>query len=347
MSSFDQPLPPYNASDPTATFVGTSCLDLLLIELVPMAYRIANELGEASDDGGGGGGGGNSSKNNEEAGSVSTTAGTISTAPGTMSATGRKSKLDEDEEREAVFFRLEGLGYRVGLGLVERYGFAPPFSLNPFFLRAILDQALVLQLPYTTAYMTFNPIFTFHTNTEPETRSFSRDRPRFTDTLDAIKFVCKDLWMLVFKKQVDNLKTNHRGVYVLTDHAFRPLSRMSVDAGGQAVARAQPFLWFPCGILRGALAAMGISATVQAETSELPGAVFQIKTTPAAPNCCMDGAKVRTSKQETRPFPTPSNPEKEDKSGVQPSPSPSPSQSEDANCKPEKGNTKSSSLTRK
>lgn len=46
--------------------------------------------------------------------------------------------------------------------------------------------------------------------------------------------------MLVFKKQVDNLKTNHRGVYVLTDHAFRPLSRMSSDAGGQAVARAQP-----------------------------------------------------------------------------------------------------------
>ncbi|RWA05659.1 hypothetical protein EKO27_g9443 [Xylaria grammica] len=228
MSSFDQPLPPYNASDPTATFVGTSCLDLLLIELVPMAYRIANELEETSDSGTGG-------KNNEETGSVSTSAGTISTAPGPLSATRGKSKLDEDEEREAVFFRLDGLGYRVGLGLVER-------------------------------------ISSIH--------SFSRDRPRFTDTLDAIKFVCKDLWMLVFKKQVDNLKTNHRGVYVLTDHTFRPLSRMSTDAGGQAVARAQPFLWFPCGILRGALAAMGISATVQAETSELPGAVFQIKTTP-------------------------------------------------------------------
>lgn len=25
-----------------------------------------------------------------------------------------------------------------------------------------------------------------------------------------IKFVCKDLWTLVFRKQVDNLKTNHR-----------------------------------------------------------------------------------------------------------------------------------------
>lgn len=46
--------------------------------------------------------------------------------------------------------------------------------------------------------------------------------------------------MLVFKKQIDNLKTNHRGVYVLTDQAFRPLSRMSTDTGGQAVVRAQP-----------------------------------------------------------------------------------------------------------
>lgn len=78
---------------------------------------------------------------------------------------------------------------------------------------------------------------------------------------------------------------------------------MSTEAGGQAVVRAQPvspysiditgsfrlqrlnlytnirwqFLWFPCGIIRGALASMGINATVQAETSELPGATFQIK----------------------------------------------------------------------
>lgn len=42
------------------------------------------------------------------------------------------------------------------------------------------------------------------------TNRFSKDRPRFTDTLDVIKFLCKDLWMLVFQKQIDNLKTNHR-----------------------------------------------------------------------------------------------------------------------------------------
>lgn len=38
------------------------------------------------------------------------------------------------------------------------------------------------------------------------------------------------------------------------------------------------FLWFPSGIIRGALAAMGLQATVQAESSDLPGVVFQIKT---------------------------------------------------------------------
>lgn len=38
------------------------------------------------------------------------------------------------------------------------------------------------------------------------------------------------------------------------------------------------FLLVPCGIIRGALAAMGINATVQADANELPAAVFQIKT---------------------------------------------------------------------
>jgi len=51
--------------------------------------------------------------------------------------------------------------------------------------------------------------------------------------------------MLVFKKQIDNLKTNHRGIFVLTDNRFQPLSRMSVDrragpkAADEAIARAQ------------------------------------------------------------------------------------------------------------
>ncbi|KAJ9190848.1 hypothetical protein DTO166G4_1338 [Paecilomyces variotii] len=183
--SFDTPLPPYSASDPHARFLGASCLDLLLIEIVPMAERLVREL-STSEDG-----------------------------------------MDDEEQKEATFFRLESLGYRVGQGLAER---------------------------------------------------FSRDRPRFTDNLDVIKFLCKDLWTILFRKQVDNLKTNHRGVFVLTDNSFRPFSRMSMAVRSDAVARAQAYLWFPCGVIRGVLASMNINATVQAETSDLPGATFQIKT---------------------------------------------------------------------
>lgn len=60
-------------------------------------------------------------------------------------------------------------------------------------------------------------------------RRFSANTPRPNAPLDMIKFICKDLWMLVFRKQIDNLKTNHRGTFVLTDNRFQPLARMSVD----------------------------------------------------------------------------------------------------------------------
>ncbi|GKT53514.1 Bet3 family protein [Colletotrichum tofieldiae] len=265
--SFESVMPPYNATDPSASFLNSSCLDFLLIELVPLAFRVTRELdavptgdpanGTGADAPSSAGGGASadalSSVSHSQGGGA---AGGSAGGPAPSSAGGAAGgstarKMDEDEERDAVFYRLETLGYRVGQGLVER---------------------------------------------------FSRDRPRFNDTLDVIKFVCKDLWSLVFRKQVDNLKTNHRGVYVLTDNSFKPFSRMSTEAGGQAVVRAQPvrfgpdhrrypklltaicqqFLWFPCGIVRGALAALGINATVQAETNELPAAIFQIKTLPSS-----------------------------------------------------------------
>ncbi|OJJ43714.1 hypothetical protein ASPZODRAFT_135719 [Penicilliopsis zonata CBS 506.65] len=177
-------------SDPHARFLSASCLDFLLIEIVPMAERLAKEF--SVDD----------------------------------------KRQDDEEIRESTFFRLETLGYRVGQGLTER---------------------------------------------------FSRDRPRFSDNLDAIKFLCKDLWTILFRKQIDNLKTNHRGVYVLTDNAFRPFTRMSMSVRSEAVSRAQAHLWFPCGVIRGALANMGIHTTVQAEGSELPCATFQIKTIQPTP----------------------------------------------------------------
>ncbi|KAJ2960621.1 hypothetical protein NQZ79_g4034 [Umbelopsis isabellina] len=126
-----------------------------------------------------------------------------------------RSALDEDIDREVVFYKLEMLGYRVGQSLVEK---------------------------------------------------FTVDRPRFTDTLDVVKFICKDLWVIMFKKQVDNLKTNHRGVYVLQDNNFRWFMRMATDIGGaDSSTKATPYLWFPCGVIRGALANLGVSSVMTEE----------------------------------------------------------------------------------
>lgn len=125
--SFDSPLPPYNASDPTATFLNSSCLDLLMIELVPMAYRVVNEVDAAAS----------SSdfpirpQNENDTSSTKASSKIGSERAGhadphaVKNVNGGGRKMDEDEERDAVFFRLEMLGYRVGQGLVERFVFPP------------------------------------------------------------------------------------------------------------------------------------------------------------------------------------------------------------------------------
>ncbi|KAJ7973411.1 Trafficking protein particle complex subunit 6B [Quillaja saponaria] len=103
---------------------------------------------------------------------------------------------------------------------------------------------------------------------------YTMERPRFSDHLEAIKFICKDFWSELFKKQIDNLKTNHRGTFVLQDNKFRWISHMSIDpssengstvednsvpAGESKAAQATSMhLYFPCGIIRGALSNLGI-----------------------------------------------------------------------------------------
>lgn len=155
---------------------------------------------------------------------------------------GKANEEDDMSEREILESKLENMGYRVGHGLVER---------------------------------------------------FSRDRPMLIEHLDIIKFVCKDLWILLYNKQIDNLKTNHKGIYVLADNQFRWFNKMSYHPilkpsqeslnkgkGHAGVGKEySPYLWFPCGIVRGALANLGMESVVIAECpSGPPGVTFQIKT---------------------------------------------------------------------
>lgn len=106
----------------------------------------------------------------------------------------------------------------------------------------------------------------------------SRDRAKFTETLDVLKFVCKEVWTAVWGKQVDNLRTNHRGVYVLQDNLFTPLTHMSTTRGGQETAKeSKPFLAYPVGIVRGALAQLDVPSVVIAETNQTPQCTFHVK----------------------------------------------------------------------
>lgn len=138
----------------------------------------------------------------------------------TSKASGGKVALDDEEE--AVRSRLEAIGMHVGANVAERYVSKSCLTAMPAALNAL---------------------------------SLCHDRGIFSDTLDAVKFVCKDLWVACWDKQVDNLRTNHRvcvvldmkfyaqpnkktqGVYVLQDNAFRPITRISSWRGRAEATR--------------------------------------------------------------------------------------------------------------
>lgn len=66
--------------------------------MVPMAYRLAQELAVTDTKKGAEGGGGGKGMEGQE----------------------QEQEGDEEEQREGAFRRLETLGYRVGQGVVER-----------------------------------------------------------------------------------------------------------------------------------------------------------------------------------------------------------------------------------
>ena len=142
------------------TELNAACFEMLLIEMLPMSYRIESRKYIDQE--------------------VSTLKyGDRPVKPETDDSDSLPIGPSEDL-REVVKSRLEKQGHRLGQLLAERY---------------------------------------------------TKDRPSFQDDLDRIKFICKDLWQVVFAKQVDNLKTNHRGVFVLTDNSFSPLRKASVYPG--------------------------------------------------------------------------------------------------------------------
>jgi hypothetical protein len=89
---------------------------------------------------------------------------------------GTASSAAGDDEDEGLRARLEAIGLHVGANITER-----------------CESHLFLQRGATV-----------------NIQRLCHGRAGFADTLDIVKFVCKDLWSTCWDKQVDNLRTNHR-----------------------------------------------------------------------------------------------------------------------------------------
>lgn len=109
---------------------------------------------------------------------------------------------------------------------------------------------------------------------------------------------------MAFGKQVDALRTNHRGTFVLRDAAFRRLASLSADvsvrpaaaaaqkekmgengggaaadpssAAREAAVAAATTLRLHAGVVRGALSALGVEADVTAASPVPPAAEFTV-----------------------------------------------------------------------
>ena len=95
--------------------------------------------------------------------------------------------------------------------------------------------------------------------------------------LEIVKFLCKDFWQLLFKKPVNGLRTNTgpnpKYKYVLQDHNFPWLKRLSTDSPEQAKKLADRYLCYPRGIIRGALHNLGLETKVSSSVA-LNGPAF-------------------------------------------------------------------------
>lgn len=140
-----------------------------------------------------------------------------------MEAVKLVSNIRNEHGMDTAWSKLERMGYRVGIALIERC---------------------------------------------------TKESTRFKEELEKMRFLCKEFWSALFCKNIDNLRTNHQGVYVLQDQHFRFLTNISESE--QYLQQAQPYLALSCGIIRGALFNLGLNCTVTAEVQVLPACKFQV-----------------------------------------------------------------------
>lgn len=89
------------------------------------------------------------------------------------------------------------------------------------------------------------------------------------DLLLVMKFICRDVWKQIFGKQMDNLKTNHRGTFYLIDYDYGLIQDFCIETNtipsqlnediiaSKELKLVEPFLELPVGIIKGVLLSLG------------------------------------------------------------------------------------------
>ena len=74
-----------------------------------------------------------------------------------------------------------------------------------------------------------------------------------------MKFICTEFWKFTFSKQVDNLRTNNIGTFILTDDSFKFIARVSASDhdSPEFKQKIKCYEMFVVGLIKGALGNLG------------------------------------------------------------------------------------------
>lgn len=92
------------------------------------------------------------------------------------------------------------------------------------------------------------------------------------DSLERVKYVCKEIWLYSFNKQIDKLQTNYKGIYVLHDFNFKYITHLYPSLSSNALL----YTIYPCALIRGVLSTMNMNVTVKADISKWPNILFTL-----------------------------------------------------------------------
>lgn len=99
------------------------------------------------------------------------------------------------------------------------------------------------------------------------------------ELLNVMKFICRDIWKYFYGKQIDNLRTNHKGTFVLIDNRFKHFENFcSMKGDDDTLEKSKLYTWLPSGVIRGALKSFDIDSIVTPEIAAFPKVSFHIRT---------------------------------------------------------------------